>query len=90
MTVLNKLTLRFAASLAICLAGCASNQTASKDGKPCAECLVCEHNADLACVNVEVTADTPRTEYNGKTYYFCSDDCKAAFEKSPQKYATRK
>ncbi len=25
-------------------------------------------------------------EYKGRTYYFCSAICKAAFEKSPAKY----
>ena len=26
-------------------------------------------------------------DYKGKTYYFCSDDCKARFTKEPAKYA---
>ncbi len=25
--------------------------------------------------------------YQGKTYYFCSNDCKSSFEKDPVKYA---
>ncbi|GAB4577447.1 MAG: YHS domain-containing protein [Anaerolineales bacterium] len=25
-------------------------------------------------------------EYKGKTYYFCSPGCKAAFQKDPEKY----
>jgi len=29
-----------------------------------------------------------RTEYEGKSYYFCSPHCQAAFEKEAQKYAT--
>ncbi len=28
-----------------------------------------------------------KTEYQGKTYYFCSSGCKTAFEKNPTKYA---
>lgn len=28
-----------------------------------------------------------KTEYKGKTYYFCSATCKTTFEKSPDKYA---
>jgi YHS domain-containing protein len=52
-----------------------------------AECLVCKENADLACVDLTVDKDTPHTDYNGKTYYFCSDECKHAFEKHPEKYA---
>ena len=52
-----------------------------------AECLVCKENADLACVDVKVKGDTPRAEYNGKSYYFCSDDCRREFLKHPEKYA---
>ncbi len=29
-----------------------------------------------------------KTEYQGKTYYFCSSGCKTTFEKDPAKYAT--
>lgn len=29
-------------------------------------------------------------EYKGKTYYFCCDNCKAAFLKEPEKYASGK
>jgi len=25
-------------------------------------------------------------EYRGKTYHFCSDDCKEAFEEAPEDY----
>jgi len=27
-----------------------------------------------------------KTEYKGKTYYFCAHGCKEAFEKEPEKY----
>jgi len=27
-----------------------------------------------------------KTEYHGKTYYFCAPGCKKAFEKEPEKY----
>ncbi len=26
-------------------------------------------------------------EYQGKTYYFCSDDCNVTFDKDPARYA---
>lgn len=32
---------------------------------------------------------TARAEYKGTTYYFCSAACKAAFEKNPEKYASK-
>jgi YHS domain-containing protein len=27
-----------------------------------------------------------KTEYKGKTYYFCASGCKIAFERDPEKY----
>jgi Cu+-exporting ATPase len=35
---------------------------------------------------VEITAETPRSTYNGKTYYFCCAGCKESFDKNPQGY----
>lgn len=30
-----------------------------------------------------------KTDYQGKTYYFCSASCKVAFDKNPEKYAAK-
>jgi YHS domain-containing protein len=27
-----------------------------------------------------------KSEYGGKTYYFCAPSCKSAFDKNPKKY----
>ncbi len=27
-----------------------------------------------------------KSEYNGKTYYFCAPGCKATFDRNPQEY----
>lgn len=27
-----------------------------------------------------------KSEYNGKTYYFCAPGCKKAFDEAPEKY----
>ncbi len=27
-----------------------------------------------------------KSEYNGKTYYFCAPGCKKAFDREPEKY----
>jgi YHS domain-containing protein len=70
------------------LTACATTPTPPISAGPHAECLVCKHNADLACVDIPVTAGTPRTTIDGKTYYFCSDECKAKFEKAPARYVT--
>ena len=71
----------------LAMVSCASTERAASSTQPAAKCLVCEKNADLACVDITVDATTPRYGYNGKTYYFCSDECRAKFAKNPQKYA---
>jgi YHS domain-containing protein len=85
------------------LGGCASGPTTPATGSatagapvmasskaPHAECLVCKYNADLACVDLKVDAETPNSTYDGKTYYFCSDTCRKKFEKDPAKYIRQK
>jgi YHS domain-containing protein len=70
------------------LIGCAQEHQsvihASAQGH--SECLVCKRNADLACVDVAVTDQTPVFDYKGRRYFFCSDDCRNEFAKNPQKY----
>jgi YHS domain-containing protein len=68
------------------LAGCQGAPRAVVPAKPHAECLVCKKNADLACVDVAVDEKTPRAEYGGKTYYFCSEECRVEFLKRPARY----
>ncbi len=29
-----------------------------------------------------------KSDYNGKTFYFCAASCKATFDKNPMKYAS--
>lgn len=68
-------------------AGCATApvKTAQASGH-IEQCSVCAQNRDLACIKVSVTDKTPTCCCNGKTYYFCSDECRKAFEKNPAKY----
>ena len=70
-----------------CAAQSAGTQPIHASAQGHAECLVCKHNADLACVDVAVTDQTPSATYKGQRYYFCSEDCKNEFEKNPGKYA---
>jgi Cu+-exporting ATPase len=43
---------------------------------------------DVICgMNVDEKTASYKTDYNGKTYYFCSDACLKKFLKEPQKYA---
>jgi YHS domain-containing protein len=72
------------------IGGCASEHSKAADpSQPHAECLVCKRNADLACVDVAVDAQTPHVDHDGQTYYFCSEECKKAFEKNPAKYLSK-
>ncbi|MHB0858994.1 MAG: YHS domain-containing protein [Anaerolineae bacterium] len=38
---------------------------------------------------VDTKTATHRSEYRGQTYYFCSQGCKVAFDKEPEKYAAQ-
>jgi YHS domain-containing protein len=77
--------------LLFALAGCATvPPTAEANAGPTDICYVCRYNNDLACVNLHVKDTTPRAEYNGKTYYFCSDGCRTDFLKKPEKYLRNK
>jgi YHS domain-containing protein len=46
---------------------------------------------DVVC-NMEVDEKTAKwkTEYEGKTYYFCAYTCKQKFDKNPEKYVKTK
>lgn len=45
---------------------------------------------DPVCsMKVDETKAKYTTTYQGKTYYFCSEDCKKAFELAPEKYARK-
>lgn len=43
---------------------------------------------DLVC-GMELTVDEAKfsSEYQGKSYYFCSEGCKKHFDNNPEKYA---
>ena len=38
-------------------------------------------------MKVDEKAARLKSEYKGKTYYFCSQMCKTSFDKNPAKYA---
>ncbi len=91
-----KQTMVISGLLAGILGGCAANQSATASAKSTAacavhsECLVCKKNADLACVDVDVDGKTPFLDFSGKRYYFCSDECRAEFQKNPAKFVAVK
>ena len=42
---------------------------------------------DPVCkMKVDEKTATLKTEYEGKTYYFCNQSCKTTFDKNPTKY----
>ncbi len=46
---------------------------------------------DPVCgMSLKIEGATHPAEYLGKTYHFCSEDCKAAFLKDPAKFAAKK
>jgi YHS domain-containing protein len=45
---------------------------------------------DVVCgMNVDESSAAATATYRGRTYYFCSQGCKATFEKTPEKYVGR-
>jgi len=74
------------------LAGCTSDGNPATDGRLSpghARCPVCVAEGDLACVDVRIETDTPRAEFGGRTYWFCSDTCRAEFLRDPARYVRR-
>ncbi|MDF1515251.1 MAG: YHS domain-containing protein [Anaerolineae bacterium] len=46
-----------------------------------------EQVKDPVCgMMVKLETAAAKTDYQDKTYYFCSNGCKAAFAKEPEKY----
>jgi YHS domain-containing protein len=42
---------------------------------------------DPVCgMDVDEDKAPAKSEYQGRTYYFCAPGCKAAFERDPEKY----
>jgi Cu+-exporting ATPase len=45
---------------------------------------------DVVCgMQVDPTKAAGTSEYNGKTYYFCSNGCKKRFDADPARYTTK-
>lgn len=43
---------------------------------------------DPVCgMTVDEKSTTDKSEYQGRTFYFCSPGCKKSFDKEPHKYA---
>lgn len=67
--------------LVLALASFAGAQDAKKaDQKPAKDAQ------DPVCGMMVETATAPKTDFKGKTYYFCSIDEKKEFDKAPETY----
>ena len=45
---------------------------------------------DPVCkMTIDESKAAGRSEYNGKTYYFCAPGCKAKFDQNPGAYVTQ-
>lgn len=45
---------------------------------------------DPVCgMDVEESTAAGKSEYQGKTYYFCSSGCKRSFDQNPEKYTSK-
>ncbi len=50
--------------------------------------MVMATKVDPVCgMQVDDEKATGQSEYEGKTYYFCAQFCKAKFDQDPEKYA---
>jgi YHS domain-containing protein len=54
----------------------------TKEVIPMEKCPVCGMNVDKK--------QAPTSEYQDRTYYFCSEECKEKFDENPQEYMTRR
>ena len=71
------------------ITGCATQRPPSTaDAQPLVTCYVCDYNNDLGCVSFHLKKSTPHLTFEGKEYFFCSDDCYQAFLHKPAKYAS--
>lgn len=74
-------------ALALVLAAPVTMQFAgAQDTKKADEKVAPKEATDPVCGMTVTTADAPKTEYKGKTYYFCSIDEKKEFDKAPASY----
>ena len=45
-----------------------------------------KHQDPVCGMTVEEGKEAAKSDYNGKTFYFCSRGCKVAFDKMPTRY----
>lgn len=64
-----------------------SGPSASKDVKKPGEAKPGDKSTcTVTGEEIDVTADSPHSEHDGKTYYFCCTGCKKKFDADPSKF----
>ena len=58
----------------------------AQDSKKADEKQAAKEAQDPVCGMMVETANAPKSEFKGKTYYFCSIDEKKEFDKAPSTY----
>ena len=43
-------------------------------------------NCPVCGMQVEITAATPKSDFDAEPYYFCNESCKHDFDREPAKY----
>ena len=73
-------------NLALALALSAPVLVRAQDAKKTEEKAPVKEAQDPVCGMMVDTATSPKSDYKGKTYYFCSVDEKKEFDKAPSTY----
>jgi P-type Cu+ transporter len=47
------------------------------------------HTDPVCGMQVDDQKSTAKSQFQGNTYHFCSDDCKRKFDQQPQQFASR-
>jgi YHS domain-containing protein len=84
----------FVAAIGLLVAGgCASTPpkqaTAAPEPGPAPASSRVTIRCPVSGADVTDAPEALRTEYKGKTYFFCCAGCKAEFEKNPEKYVSQ-
>jgi len=74
------------ASAILLLAACANHATYSHHGNSARATTTDGKVADPVCGMEVDPRNSPREDYQGKTFYFCSEGCENEFKMSPAAY----
>lgn len=68
---------------------CSTMPPVPPDDAPVQQCMVCRYKRDFSCLQVKREPGTPQSDYQGRHYCFCSEECREEFQHSPEKYKAR-